>query len=154
MILFDHCLNIQFYSHVSLYSVQSWVWDVFIIVQHRREDDFAIDENKIIFIKSRQNFYQSFDLKSIMKKSWSSDFLSIKTLWEFWMFATDETSSISMKTIFAQNVWKSKKSSFLSKLKSIIKSALKIANHWSSLKWSTQSKNFFSHSWSSFRNKI
>ncbi len=34
------------------------------------------------------------------------------------------------------------------------KSILKIANHWSSLKWSTQSKNFFFHSWSSFRDKI
>ncbi len=39
-----------------------------IVVQHRQKDDFEADESKIIFIKSKQNFYQSYDLKSIMKK--------------------------------------------------------------------------------------
>jgi hypothetical protein len=32
------------------------------------KNDFEIDENKIIFIKSEQNCYQSYILKSIMKK--------------------------------------------------------------------------------------
>ncbi len=36
---------------------------MFIVVQHRQKSDFEIDENKIIFIKSEQNFNQSYDLQ-------------------------------------------------------------------------------------------
>ncbi len=39
-----------------------------IVVQHRQKDDFEVDESKIIFIKSEQNLYQSYDLKPVMKK--------------------------------------------------------------------------------------
>jgi hypothetical protein len=41
---------------------------VLIVVQHRQKDDFEIDESKIIFIKSGQNLYSSYDLKPVMKE--------------------------------------------------------------------------------------
>jgi hypothetical protein len=57
-----------------LYSVLLWIWNVSIIARHRRKDDLKTDESKVIFIKSRQSLCQLFDLKSIIKERWLSDF--------------------------------------------------------------------------------
>ncbi len=45
-----------------------------IVVQHRQKNDFEADGSRVIFIKSEQNLYQSYDLKSVTKKQSLTDF--------------------------------------------------------------------------------
>jgi hypothetical protein len=88
-----------------------------------------------------------------MKKQSLTDFWSIKTFSEFWIFAEDETVN------FDEIDFRSKR---IKKQKIIISIEIKEHYQISSenrksliiIERINQSKNFFFHSWSSFRDKI